>query len=206
MPDMPPMDIPPQGGMDEPMGGIPMDQGPMQSPMDGGNQFDTNFDAGVEADEEQDPKKYIQQLTGKLSQSLRKYNEQNGQPDVDLNKYVTGMITKQATEGLSQEDADEIIDKIKAGEDFEEGGMEEGPMQQDQGMQQPPMGGMGQQMPPMQQQPSNESYTKRGYKLDEIVNGVLNDINRDDEERGIFKKVQNKKTYRTKPYSSPNFD
>lgn len=206
MPDMPPMDMPPQGGMDEPMGGIPMDQGPMQPPMDGGNQFDTNFDAGVEADEEQDPKKFIQQLTGKLSQSLRKYNEQNGQPDVDLNKYVTGMITKQATEGLSQEDADEIIDKIKAGEDFEEDGMGEAPMQQDQGMQQPPMGGMGQQMPPMQQQPSNESYTKRGYKLDEIVNGVLNDINRDDEERGIFKKVQNKKTYRTKPYSSPNFE
>ena len=39
------------------------------------NEFDTNFDPGVEADEEQDPKKFIQQLTGKLSQSLRKYNE-----------------------------------------------------------------------------------------------------------------------------------
>ena len=47
------------------------------------NEFDTNFDPGVEADEEQDPKKFIQQLNGKLSQSLRKYNENNGQPDVD---------------------------------------------------------------------------------------------------------------------------
>ena len=68
--------------------------------MKNNNEFDTNFDPGVEADEEQDPKKFIQQLTGKLSQSLRKYNENNGQPDVDLSKYVAGMITKQAMEGL----------------------------------------------------------------------------------------------------------
>lgn len=56
------------------MGGeMPMDgETPMgnEIPMDdnSGSEFDTNFDAGVEADEDEDPKKYIQQLTGKLSQ------------------------------------------------------------------------------------------------------------------------------------------
>ena len=39
------------------------------------NQFDTNFDAGVQADEESDPEKYIQQLTGKLCTTLDKFNE-----------------------------------------------------------------------------------------------------------------------------------
>lgn len=76
------------------------------------NQFDTNFDAGVEADEETDPKRYIQQLTGKLSQSLRSYNEGLPQPDADLSKYVAGMIIKQATEGLSSEDANDILKKV----------------------------------------------------------------------------------------------
>ena len=46
----------------------------------------------LEADEETDPKKFIQQLTGKLSQSLNSYNNENGEPDVELGKYVLGML------------------------------------------------------------------------------------------------------------------
>lgn len=76
------------------------------------NDFDTNFDAGVEANEEEDPKKYIQQLTGKLSQSLRKFNDDNGQADPDLSKYVAGMIVKQCIEGLDPKDVKEIKDKL----------------------------------------------------------------------------------------------
>ena len=163
MEQMPPMDMQPPMGND--MGGNFMPQGDMQQPPMGGgeqmpNQFDTNFDAGVEADEEQDPKKYIQQLTGKLSQTLQKYTDNNGQPDVDLNKYVAGMITKQAMKGLSEEDADEIIDKVKADEDFSMG--DDNGNQEPQGdMQQPPMdndmqGNMGQQ----QQPPMNENFFK----------------------------------------------
>ena len=171
------------------------------------NEFDTNFDPGVDADEEQDPKKFIQQLTGKLSQSLRKYNENNGQPDVDLNKYVAGMITKQAMEGLSQDDADEIIDKIKADEDFsmEDGDRENQGMEQgnDQTMQQ-----MDNQMPMdngnfNQFQQPNESTIKRGYKIDEIVNGVLNGTEND---KQPYQKTDNKKSFRKKPFSSPNFE
>lgn len=107
------------GGMGEGNPNMPvMDDGSM--PMDGQNPFDSNFDPGVEADEEQDPKRFIQQLTGKLSQSLHQYNEGLPQPDADLGKYVAGMIIKQAIEGLSQEDRSEILDKVNNDEPMDE--------------------------------------------------------------------------------------
>ena len=210
--DMPPMDMQPEMGND--MGGNFMPQGQdmmQQPPMDGGmggempNQFDTNFDAGVEADEEQDPKKYIQQLTGKLSQTLQKYTDDNGQADVDLNKYVAGMITKQAMKGLSEEDAEEILDKVKAGEDFSIEGDEQqdvqmgGDVQQPQGqdmMQQPPQG------QDMQQPPMAESYgrfKKKGH-IKEITNNILNNI-KNGEEKPKQEKDPKNNTYRTSPFT-----
>ena len=74
--------------------------------------FDTNFDAGVEADEDTDPKKYIQQLTGKLSQTLQSFSTENGGADPELCKYVANMITVQAAKGLSEEDKKDVIKKI----------------------------------------------------------------------------------------------
>lgn len=83
-----------------------------QDEMNGNSEFDSNFDAGVEADEETDPKKYIQQLTGKLSQTLNSYNNENGEPDTELGKYVLGMLVKQGTKGMDEKDRKEIIKKI----------------------------------------------------------------------------------------------
>lgn len=109
-------------GVDAQMGDEMMDDSMEEIPtMDGSddieqNQFDTDFDAGVDADENEDPKKYIQQLTGKLSQTLRNYNENLPKPDVDLNKYVVGMINKQATNGLNDNDIKEIMDKLNSDE------------------------------------------------------------------------------------------
>ena len=210
MQQMPPMDMQPEMG--DNMGGNFIPQDNMQQSLDSGmeempNQFGADFDAGVEADEEQDPKKFIQQLTGKLSQSLQKYTDNNGQADVDLNKYVAGMITKQAMKGLSEEDAEEIIDKIKADEDFsmDDGGNEQQPQdnQMDNNIQQ-----QGQDMMPqddMQQQPPmNESFFKRqrGKQIREIVNGVL-DNHEEDTPR---QQPKNSGTYRTSAYTSPNFE
>lgn len=89
----------------------PMD-GDNQVSMEDENEYDSNFDAGVDADENNDPKRYIQQLTGKLSQSLRKYQEELPTPDSDLDKYVAGMILKQTTNGLNDEDTKEILGKM----------------------------------------------------------------------------------------------
>lgn len=109
--DMMPMgdeQMPPMGTEEDMMGSNTMNGEETQMPSD----FDTNFDAGVEADEETDPKKYIQQLTGKLSQTLNSYNNENGEPDVELGKYVLGMLVKQGTKGMDDKDRKEIIKKL----------------------------------------------------------------------------------------------
>ena len=114
MPNVPPMgngqDM--NGGM-APMDSTP-DMGNEMPPADNGEeQFDTNFDAGVEADEETDPKHYIQQLTGKLSQSLNKFNGDQG-GDSGLSKYVASMIVTAACKNLDDKAKKEIIEKINS--------------------------------------------------------------------------------------------
>lgn len=83
---------------------------------------DEPFDAGVEADEESDPKKYIEQLTGKLGQSLRKYNEEQGQPDFELEKFaINSLLSATHTSEMDAEDQKDIINKVKtAGEGDED--------------------------------------------------------------------------------------
>ena len=77
---------------------------------------DTPFDAGVEADEESDPKKFIEQLTGKLGQSLRKYNEEQGQPDFELEKFaINSLLSATNTSEMDAEDQKDIISKVKIG-------------------------------------------------------------------------------------------
>jgi hypothetical protein len=80
------------------------------------------FDAGVEADEQSDPKKYIEQLTGKLGQSLRNYNEQNGQPDLELEKFaINSLLSATHTSEMDDNDRDDIINKVNtAGNDDED--------------------------------------------------------------------------------------
>ncbi len=80
---------------------------------------DTPFDAGVEANEDEDPEKYIQQLAGKLGTTLRKYTEDKGEPDFDLEKFaINSVISATHTAEMDDEDQKDIIKKIKsAGDD-----------------------------------------------------------------------------------------
>lgn len=87
-------------------------------PQDGKSVYDTNFDAGVEADEDEDPKKFIQQLTGKLSTTLSSFNNENG-ADESLNKYVAKMIIKQAVKGMSDSFRKELIKAINTTDEDE---------------------------------------------------------------------------------------
>lgn len=83
---------------------------------EGGDEpFDaTPFDAGVEASEEEDPEKYIQQLAGKIGTSMRKYNDERGEPDFDLEKYaINSVISASHTSEMDEEDQDDIIRKVK---------------------------------------------------------------------------------------------
>jgi len=82
---------------------------------EGDKPFDEEpFDAGVEASEEEDPEKYIQQLAGKIGTSMRKYNDERGEPDFDLEKYaINSVISASHTSEMDEEDQDDIIRKVK---------------------------------------------------------------------------------------------
>ena len=82
------------------------------------SQFDTHFDAGVEADEDTDPKKFIQQLTGKLSTTLNSYNSENADDD-GLNKYVAKMIVKASTKNMGEADKKDVIKAINTSQNPE---------------------------------------------------------------------------------------
>jgi hypothetical protein len=72
------------------------------------------FNAGVEADEKSDPKTYIEQLTGKLGQSLRSYTETQGQPDFELEKFaINSLLSATHTAQMSDEDQSDIIKKVE---------------------------------------------------------------------------------------------
>ena len=192
------------GGMpaegNDPMMGVDTGMSAMQLGGDIQNPYDANFDAGVEADEETDPKKYIQQLTGKLSQSLRKYNEGLPQPDADLDKYVAGMIVKQCIEGLPQEDVQEILDKVNTDE-------QEQPMGNGQDIVQQPMDQNLRPQPNQQAQtdnqqpmpPVNENVARRqaiSSRYEELTN---------DKESAADDKVTNRNSYHKSPWVGKTF-
>jgi hypothetical protein len=79
------------------------------------NPFDKEpFDAGIEVDEKEDPKKFIQQLAGKIGQSLREYEKELGNPDFELEKFViNSVISATNTADMDKNDQKDIIDKIE---------------------------------------------------------------------------------------------
>ena len=168
--------------------------------------YGNDFDAGVEANEEEDPEKYIQQLTGKLSQSYNKYNSSQPKPNVDLAKYVAGMILKQTTKGLEPEDKKEIMDKVADGDDLNSQENSENTQQQPQDdMAMGDQSSMGMEQDPTAQPPhqgfGESRYRSRSIKINEILNDILNG---NEEEDDIMQNVDNI-SFRKKPFTSPNF-
>ena len=200
------------GGMEPPMmggdGSSDMQGGPMGPDMDsqpdmmgGGpddNPYGADFDAGVDADEQTDPKKFIQQLTGKLSQSLRAYNEQQPRPDTDLNKYVAGMITRQAVQQLTPEETQEVIDRIK-----EDGKPQDTDMPDDE-QSDPMMGGEEPTPSANMQQGPMEGVQHLGSRISELFQDLTQP--KDDTDDCCKPTVNAKhRTYRNKPYTAPRF-
>ena len=213
MPDDPAMQGPNAMGGDPNMMGDPNAMGGDPNAMGGDpgmgdDQFGGNFDAGVEADEDTDPENYIQQLTGKLSQSLKDYDDQNP-GKLDLDKYVIGMIVKQAVKGMDEGERKKVIKKIKETplpsddqmEDASTEGVESDPAL-DGGEEQQPMPDMGGQ----EEQPMNEirslKITKGQFKkICESINDTEDDDSRRDSDYSKFVKM-NKRTY---PFIPPQF-
>lgn len=174
MPPMP-MEDPNMGG-EMPMSG--------QDPMMGGEQPMDEPMMDDEMGEENDPKKEIQQLSGKLSQELRNYNNDQQTPDTDLNKYVAGMVIPQATKVMTSDEKAEVINKIKKGmtdDDLETDGSN-GDMGGNEGMDMP---------------------MESKFNLDNIINEIIGSIvNGNDNENREEKKITNKKITNKNPFVS----
>lgn len=154
---------------------MPQDDMPMNEPsMDG-------------EDEESTPKKHIQQLTGTLSQELRMFNDT--EKDSELNKYVAGMIIPQASKGMTDDDKQDVINKIKKGnvsdEPTDDMGQEMPPM--DDGQEPQPQGGM----------PKMESRVFTKQMVNEIIGSVVVD---DEQDKRFEKKSTNKAVKRNNPF------
>lgn len=179
MPSMP-MDnpMPPMGGNemgnDPMMGNEPMGDG-MEEPM---------MDDDME--NENDPKKEIQKLSGKLSQELRNYNNDQQTPDTDLNKYVAGMVIPQATKSMTSDEKAEVINKIKKG-------MTDDDLDTDDSMND--MGGDNSM--------SDEMPMESKHNLDSIINEIIGSlINGDEKENREEKKITNKRVTNKNPFVS----
>ena len=185
------------------MGQMGGDMPPMndnQPPMgdDGMNsEFGTNFDAGVDANEQEDPKKFIQQLTGKLSQSLRKYNNEQPQPDAELSKYVCGMIVKQAIEGLKPEDVEDIMKKIKSDDDFDNDTPEDNQLNNNGGSE---------DMQPQTDQPEQMPMESLNRNHNQKIEEIFQDLISTEKEDTIERPLKRTNSFRHKPFTSPNFD
>lgn len=201
----------PQGGAD-PMGTDPMAGGPdagmdpmadgedpMMGGPEGGNpqdqDFGGKFDPGVEANEETDPEKFIQQLAGKLSQSLKKYNDENPDDESGLNKYVAGMVATQAAKGLTEPEKNEIIKKINTG-DVEDG-------ESDEEMPDEEMGNDEEMSDEMPMECKKYRFSKK-----QIMENILTTLEpRDGREvrKDTDKPLGAKKSVRNKPFNAPKF-
>jgi len=76
------------------------------------------IEVDVEGDDEDNPTKKIQKLTGKVTQQMRELEE----PDPELDKYViNSVISAIQWEDMSEEDVEDIIAKIEGDEEEGEG-------------------------------------------------------------------------------------
>ena len=175
----------PQGNFPAPNNNIPSEEE---------NPYDSNFNPEVGVDEEENPKKFIQQLTGKLSQSLRKYQENQESDDKELAKYVAGMVLKSASLSLDKKDVKTIIDKLNDNVenneddinlDFAENGDNEENDNEEQETSQTFDG--------------KESYNRF---LSEITNDLSTHYNKVGK---VNRRIKQTKNYKSTPFTAPDF-
>lgn len=174
--------------------------------MDMGDELDNNdSNNGMNLDGD-DQKKTIQQLAGKLSQELRTYNEQQPQPDSELNKYVAGMINKQAIEGLDSEDRKDVLRKIKNDDGNSESENEheenDGGDEKDENRepQHPKMESVRRKIN------LNDKQFKKLFEISGNLDMLIDDVINDKDERKDDKiPPKSRIAYREKPYIAPEF-
>lgn len=172
----------PQDGVDPMVGEIPQND-TMGQEGDENPFAKEKFDAGVGVDEDADPKKYIEKLTGKLAQKLRDYN--GTEQDVDLNKFVVNSLIPAAIPQMDQNDAKDVIKKVQDNIGKTDNGGEE-----DADMGDEPIGGDSDDVYP------NVSYdqTMQNENIDDLINEILGS-------KKLKKNIVNKNPFKGKKFN-----
>lgn len=134
------------------------------------------FDAGVDVDENADPKKYIEKLTGKLAQKLRDFN--GTESDTDLNKFVINSLIPAAIPKMDDADTQDVIKKIN-----DNSGQNAGPI--DDGSQ--PEQNLG------NEEPENIQQESKNNEIEDLISEILGT------------KKSNNKIGRKNPFKAPQF-
>lgn len=209
---------PPMGNNEPPMDNE--DDSVMSDELDDNMKGDGNEDG--------DDKNHIQQLAGKLSQALQSYTDEIGEPDAELNKYVANMVVKQAAQGLSDDDKDDIIKKIENSDDESKEEGDDDNMNSDGGdNNNPTPNDDNQPMPDNNNNPMPQQESKKGKRhsktiimsesqfnsmfevnneLDEVINDIIGTDGEDDDEMKTMDKPIGKGiSFSSKPYVAPKF-
>lgn len=191
--------MPPMGGEEEPMGEMPP-MGGEEEPMGGMPEMGGEGEEGGSF-------KTIQRLTGKLSQKLRAYNNQdeNGLDSQDI-KYVINMVLSALDlEKLDEDDKEDILSKFEEVDMYGDEGPESLDFGGDEDIQfgeEPPM---GDEMPPMgdemPQEPKEnifgesrvENVLKRYFRVTEDELPILEEKRQKDYIKSKLTKLKSKK-------------
>lgn len=126
------------------MGVAPMpgaDQAAMGAPMPGADPMapqGNGFDMGIGMTPDEDPKKWIEGAAAKLAGELRKYQEGQPKPDMELNKTAVNTIAAATKTGIQPNQKDELMSSYadamrRDGENGSDGSNDGGDMNSDMG-------------------------------------------------------------------------
>lgn len=189
-----PSSLPPQApipGEEEmpPMGDMGGEQPDMGQPEDDTNAFGKEkFDAGIDVDENADPKNYIEKLTGKLAQKLRDFN--GTQDDVDLNKFVINSLIPAAIPQMDDNEAKDVIKKVQ--DNIGKSGQESG-QNSDLGNDNQTDNEVPQEIPNQDSGQPFPQEENKDFEIDDLINEILSG-------KGVKRNVKNKNPFNGKKF------
>lgn len=127
---------------------MPGDPAAMGAPMPGADPMapqGNGFDMGIGMTPDEDPKKWIEGAAAKLAGELRKYQEGQPKPDMELNKTAVNTIAAATKTGIQPNQKDELMSSYadamrRDGEDGSDGSDDGGDMNSDMGGNDPMAG------------------------------------------------------------------
>jgi hypothetical protein len=178
---------PAEPAMEEPVEDeVPDDMG-MEDTMDDAGMEDTMEEPSMddEGDDEDNPTKKIQKMTGKIGQMLRDMDE----PDVDLEKYViNSVISAMHLDLFSDEDVEDIVNKLE-GEDEEDDMAADEMGGEDLGMEEPALEEPSMEEEPMEEPDLAEESFKitKGDLVESLTKKILKDTLNESDDYGTMK-------------------